>query len=119
MTLIDEAILFSKYSCTSTKLCCVLGHHQCLHPIQNSSSPQANISLSISIVQYPTPSYVCIHCSKFLGASSDFSLLNIISIFLIIICYLGFIYLTYKPSHNFIFYDTVDRKYGVREYVIE
>ena len=73
-------MLFSKYSCTSIKLSCVLGHHQCLHPIQNSSSPQANISLSISIVQYPTPSSVFIHCYKFLGASSDFSFLNIISL---------------------------------------
>ena len=61
--------------------------------------------------------------TKYIGyyilIQKEYRLLNIISIFLIIMCYLGFIYLTYNPIHNFIFYDTVDRKYGVREYVIE
>ena len=35
---------------------------------------------------------------------------------IIIIIYLGFIYLTYNPPHKFIFYDILNEKYGINEY---
>ena len=64
--------------------------------------------------------YIITKCiGYYILIQKEYRLLNIISIFLIIMCYLGFIYLTYNPIHNFIFYDTVDGKYGIREYVIE
>ncbi len=41
-----------------------------------------------------------------------------ISIFLIIALYLVFGYLTYRPPHIFLFFDTVEEKYGVNEYLV-
>ena len=41
-----------------------------------------------------------------------------ISIFLIIFLYLIFGYLTYKPPHIFLFFDTVEEKYGINEYLV-
>lgn len=73
------------------------------------------VSIILMIITYIITKYI----GYYILIQKEYRLLNIISIFLIIMCYLGFIYLTYNPIHNFIFYDTVDRKYGVREYVIE
>ena len=39
--------------------------------------------------------------------------LKIVSIPLIIIVYVLFIYLTYKPPKNYIFYDIVKEEYGI------
>ena len=41
-----------------------------------------------------------------------------ISIFLIIALYLVFGYLTYRPPHIFLFFDTVEEKYGINEYLV-
>ena len=41
--------------------------------------------------------------------------LKIVSIPLIIIVYVIFAYLTYKPPNNYIFYDTVKEIYGIPE----
>ena len=73
------------------------------------------VSIILMIITYIITKYI----GYYILIQKEYRLLNIISIFLIIICYLGFIYLTYNPIHNFIFYDTVDGKYGIREYVIE
>ena len=73
------------------------------------------ISISLMIIVYSTTKYI----GYYILIQKEYRLLNIISIFLVIICYFIFIYLTYNPIHNFIFYDTVDGKYGIREYVIE
>ncbi len=40
--------------------------------------------------------------------------LNKISIALIIITYINFIILTYNPPHNFLFYDTTTKTYGIK-----
>ncbi len=47
------------------------------------------------------------------------TLLNKIAIALIIIGYVVFLSLTYNPPKNYIFYDTVDNKYGIDIYEIE
>ena len=73
------------------------------------------VSIILMIITYIITKYI----GYYILIQKEYRLLNIISIFLIIMCYLGFIYLTYNPIHNFIFYDTVDGKYGIREYVIE
>ena len=39
-----------------------------------------------------------------------------ISVPIIITIYIGFIYLTYNPLYNYIFYDTKEQKYGIDEY---
>ena len=46
----------------------------------------------------------------------ELKVLNTLSVPIIIIIYLGFIYLTYNPPHKFIFYDTLNEKYGINEY---
>lgn len=45
--------------------------------------------------------------------------INIISIILIIICYIIFGYLTYNPIKNQLFLDTKDEKYGINDYIID
>ena len=43
----------------------------------------------------------------------DYSILNTISIFLIIINFIIFTYLTYNPYKSYLFYDTESNKYGI------
>lgn len=43
---------------------------------------------------------------------------SIISVIAIIICYIIFIYLTYNPPKNDLFFDTEEEKYGINDYVI-
>lgn len=43
----------------------------------------------------------------------DYSILNTISIFLIIINFIIFTYLTYNPIKSYLFYDTESNKYGI------
>ena len=40
--------------------------------------------------------------------------LNYIATPLIIMCYIMFIIFTYKPPHNFLFYDTLNNHYGIK-----
>jgi hypothetical protein len=46
----------------------------------------------------------------------ELKVLNTLSVPIIIIIYLGFIYLTYNPPHKFIFFDILNEKYGINEY---
>lgn len=43
-------------------------------------------------------------------------ILNALAIPIILLSYLGFIYLTYNPLHNYIFYDPKEEKFGTEEY---
>lgn len=52
---------------------------------------------------------------KILNSKSN-ELLNKVSLFLIIICYIIFAYLTYNPPKDRIFFDTSDEKYGINNY---
>lgn len=41
-----------------------------------------------------------------------------LSIIFIIALYLVFGFFTYNPSHNFLFFDTVEERYGINEYIM-
>ena len=45
----------------------------------------------------------------------EYKILNIISIFLIIINYIIFTHFTYNPIKTFLFYDTETKSYGIKE----
>lgn len=49
----------------------------------------------------------------FILIKKEYKYLNIISIFLILIGYIVFIYFTYNPINSYIFYDIVNKCYGI------
>lgn len=65
--------------------------------------------ITFSIVEY---------ISYFILKSKEFRYINLISIFLIIISYIIFGYLTYNPIKNHLFLDTSKEKYGINDYNI-
>ena len=54
--------------------------------------------------------------SYYILKSKEDSLLNYISIFLIILIYIIFGYFTYNAPHNYLFFDTKEEKYGINNY---
>ena len=46
----------------------------------------------------------------------NIKLLNTLIVPIILLSYLGFIYLTYNPIHNYLFYDKQKEKYSIDEY---
>ncbi len=54
--------------------------------------------------------------SYFILKAKDFNKLNIVSFILIIVSYIVFAYLTYKPIKGELFFDTKDEKYGLNNY---
>lgn len=42
---------------------------------------------------------------------------RVISIIMLIVGYIAFIYLTYNPIRNYVFYDKEEKKYGIDDYV--
>ena len=56
--------------------------------------------------------------SYFILKANEEPLLNYISIFLIILIYVIFGYLTYNAPHNYLFFDTQEEKYGINNYNI-
>ena len=58
------------------------------------------------------------HISYLILTKENYQKLNIISIVLIIIGFIVFGYLTYKPLKNNLFYDTKNEKYGIHIYQI-
>lgn len=54
--------------------------------------------------------------SYYILKAKEEPLLNYISIFLVIIIYLIFGYLTYNAPHNYLFFDTQEEKYGINNY---
>ena len=47
----------------------------------------------------------------------ELKILNLITIPVILLSYLGFIYLTYNPPHTYIFYDITEDKYSINDYI--
>ena len=70
------------------------------------------ISISLMVVVYLVISYI----SYKLLLSDDYGKINDISVYLVIVMYFVFTYLTYFPPHNYLFYDTLENKYGISEY---
>lgn len=56
--------------------------------------------------------------SYYILKSKNIPILNYLSIFFIIICYIVFGYLTYNAPHSELFFDTKDEKYGINNYNI-
>ena len=54
--------------------------------------------------------------SYYILKTKDFDKLNLISLTLIIVCYIVFAYLTYYPIKNELFFDTQEEKYGLNNY---
>ena len=70
------------------------------------------VSISLLLLIYILQQYISYNILK----EKEIKILNIIAIPIILLSYLGFIYLTYNPVHNYIFYDTQTQKYGIEEY---
>lgn len=70
------------------------------------------ISITLMLIVYILEQYISYHILK----EKKFKILNPLAVPVIIIIYLGFIYLTYNPPHTYIFYDTIKEKYGLSEY---
>ena len=54
--------------------------------------------------------------SYYILKSKEKDRLNLISLILIIICYIVFAYLTYNPIKSKLFFDTEEEKYGINNY---
>lgn len=70
------------------------------------------ISILLMLLVYILEEYISYQILK----EKELKILNVIAVPIIILIYLGFIYLTYSPPHNYIFYDTANEKYGIDEY---
>lgn len=71
------------------------------------------ISITLMIIVYIIGQIVSYNILK----EKNLKVLNILSVPIIIIIYIGFIYLTYNPPHTYIFYDIKNEKYGINEYI--
>lgn len=71
------------------------------------------ISIVLLLIVYIITQIVSYNILK----EKNIKILNIISIPVIILSYLGFIYLTYNPPHTYIFYDIKEDKYSINDYV--
>ena len=80
-------------------------------PIYNFIGENLFISIFLLLVVYSIVSYL----SYKILLSEEFKLLNKVSVYLIIIMYFIFTYLTYFPIHNYLFYDSNDKIYGIKE----
>ena len=81
-------------------------------PIYKLIGENLFISITLMILVYILEQYISYHILK----EKEFKILNIISVPIIIIIYLGFIYLTYNPPHTYVFYDIINEKYSINEY---
>jgi len=81
-------------------------------PIYNLIGENLIVSISIMLLVYIIISFI----SYKMLISDDFKLLNYLSVYLIIIMYFIFTYLTYFPPHSYLFYDINEKKYGINEY---
>lgn len=70
------------------------------------------ISISLLLLVYIISQLISYNILK----EKEIKILNMITIPIILLSYLGFIYLTYNPIHNYIFYDKQKEKYGIEEY---
>lgn len=69
------------------------------------------ISILLLLLVYIISQWISYHILK----EKEIKILNNITIPIIIATYIGFIYLTYNPINNYIFYDTANNKYGIEE----
>ena len=70
------------------------------------------ISISLLLLVYIISQWISYNILK----EKPVRILNALAIPIILVTYIGFIYLTYNPIHNYIFYDTSEEKYGIEDY---
>jgi len=71
------------------------------------------ISITLLLIVYIISQWISYKILK----DKNYKILNIITIPIILTTYLGFIYLTYNPIQNYLFYDNSNNKYGIDEYI--
>lgn len=85
-------------------------------PIYNIIGENMIVSISLLVVVIILESIISYHILNYRNLGSIY---NIISVVMLIIGYIGFVYLTYKPIRNYIFYDKLENKYGIDIYVLD
>ena len=83
-------------------------------PIHNTFGHNATFAIILLFIIICFSQYI----SYLVLTKKNYQKLNIISIVLIIIGFIVFGYLTYKPLKNNLFYDTKNEKYGINIYQI-
>lgn len=83
-------------------------------PIHNTFGHNATFAIILLFIVICFSQYI----SYLILTKENYQKLNIISIVLIIIGFIVFGYLTYKPLKNNLFYDTKNEKYGINIYQI-
>jgi len=82
-------------------------------PLYNLLGEAPFISISLLLIVYIITQIVSYNILK----EKELKILNIITIPVILLSYLGFIYLTYNPPHTYIFYDITEDKYSINDYI--
>lgn len=67
------------------------------------------ISISVMFITYVIVEIISYKILK----SKEVSIMKYLGIPLVLLMYVIFTYLTYKPIHNYLFYDTKESKYGI------
>ena len=81
-------------------------------PIRNVLGESMALSISLMFIVY----VICQAISYKLLTMDNLCFINKLTIPFILIVYGIFIYLTYHPLHNYLFYDKTQAKYGINEY---
>ena len=79
-------------------------------PIYNFVGENLFISISLILIVY---AFVII-CSYYIMLKNENNIFNNLSVVCLILVYIIFIYLTYNPWHNYIFYDSLHEHYGIK-----
>ncbi len=82
-------------------------------PLYNLLGEFPFISISLLLIVYIITQIVSYNILK----EKELKILNLITIPVILLSYLGFIYLTYNPPHTYIFYDITEDKYSINDYI--
>ncbi len=82
-------------------------------PLYNLLGESPFISISLLLIVYIITQIVSYNILE----EKELKILNIITIPVILLSYLGFIYLTYNPPHTYIFYDITEDKYSINDYI--
>ena len=81
-------------------------------PIYKLLGEKLIISLLLLLIVYIIEAYISYNLLK----EKELKVLNLLAVPIILSTYIFFIYLTYNPPHNYIFYDTVENKYSINDY---
>lgn len=94
-----------------TALCAIPIYLVIYIPLYKLFGENMFISISLLLIVYIIQQCISYHILK----EKNIKILNIITIPVILLSYLGFIYLTYNPIHNYIFFDIKKETYGIEE----